>query len=145
MILVLHGPNLNLLGIREPDVYGKTTLEDINQGLLNQAAEKEVELEPFQSNSEGELVDQIQRGLKDEIEGIIINPGALTHYSIAVRDALAALKIPIIEVHLSNIYQREEFRHKSVTAPVVTGQISGLGAEGYYMALEKLVQLINEI
>ena len=145
MILVLHGPNLNLLGIREPDVYGKTTLEDINQGLLNQAAEKEVELEPFQSNSEGELVDQIQRGLKDEIEGIIINPGALTHYSIAVRDALAALKIPIIEVHLSNIYQREEFRHKSVTAPVVTGQISGLGAEGYYLALEKLVQLINEI
>ena len=145
MILVLHGPNLNLLGAREPDVYGKTTLEDINQGLLNQAAEKEIDLETFQSNSEGKLVDEIQRGLNEEIDGIIINPGALTHYSIAVRDALAALKIPIIEVHLSNIYQREEFRHKSVTAPVVTGQISGLGAEGYYLALEKLAQLINEV
>ena len=141
MILVLHGPNLNLLGVREPDVYGKTTLEDINQELLAQADDKDVTLETFQSNSEGELVDQIQRGLKEDITGIIINPGALTHYSIAVRDALAALEIPIIEVHLSNIYQREEFRHKSVTAPVVTGQISGLGAAGYYLALQRIMQL----
>ena len=138
MILVVHGPNLNLLGVREPDVYGTTTLEDINQQLSNKASEMGIELETFQSNSEGEIVDQVQRGLSEEVEGIIINPGALTHYSIALRDALAALDIPIIEVHLSNIYKREEFRHKSVTAPVVTGQISGLGADGYYLALEKV-------
>ena len=131
MILVVHGPNLNLLGVREPDVYGTTTLEDINQQLLTLAEEKGIEIETFQSNSEGEIVDQVQRGLEDEIEGIIINPAALTHYSIALRDALSALQIPIIEVHLSNIYKREEFRHKSVTAPVVTGQISGLGVDGY--------------
>ncbi|MGM0501820.1 MAG: type II 3-dehydroquinate dehydratase [Bacillota bacterium] len=141
MILVLHGPNLNLLGQREPEVYGTTTLEDVNQQLIEQAAELEVELETFQSNSEGELVDQIQRGL-EEVEGIIINPAAFTHYSIALRDALAALEVPIIEVHISNVYQREEFRHKSVTAPVVTGQISGLGVEGYYLALQKLATLI---
>ena len=142
MILVLHGPNLNLLGQREPEVYGTTTLDDINQKLLAQAREKNIELETVQSNYEGELVEQIQRGLKDDIEGIIINPAAFTHYSIALRDALAALEIPIIEVHLSNIYQREEFRHKSVTAPVVTGQISGLGVDVYYLALDKLVSLI---
>lgn len=144
MILVVHGPNLNLLGVREPDVYGTTTLEDINQHLWTLAEEKGVEIETFQSNSEGAIVDQIQRGLQKEIAGIIINPAALTHYSIALRDALAALTIPIIEVHLSNIYQREEFRHESVTAPVVTGQISGLGADGYYLALEKMVDLLKE-
>mgnify|MGYP006302843815 CR=1 FL=1 len=144
MILVVHGPNLNLLGVREPDVYGTTTLEDINQQLLTLAEEKGIEIETFQSNSEGEIVDQVQRGLEDEIEGIIINPAALTHYSIALRDALSALQIPIIEVHLSNIYKREEFRHKSVTAPVVTGQISGLGVDGYYLALEQMVDLLNE-
>ncbi|MBM7555212.1 type II 3-dehydroquinate dehydratase [Halanaerobacter jeridensis] len=141
MILVVHGPNLNLLGVREPDVYGTTTLEDINQKLSNEASEMGIELESFQSNSEGEIVDQVQRGVSEEVEGIIINPGALTHYSIALRDALAALDIPIIEVHLSNIYKREKFRHKSVTAPVVTGQISGLGADGYYLALEKISNL----
>ena len=144
MILVVHGPNLNLLGVREPDVYGTTTLEDINQQLLTLAEKKGIEVETFQSNSEGKLVDQIQRGLQKEITGIIINPAALTHYSIALRDALAALAIPIIEVHLSNIYQREEFRHKSVIAPVVTGQISGLGADGYYLALKKMINLLNE-
>lgn len=142
MILVVHGPNLNLLGVREPDVYGKTTLEDINQQLSAIAEEKDVEVKFVQSNREGELIDRVQQGLQEEIEGIIINPAAFTHYSIALRDALAALEIPIIEVHLSNIYKREEFRHKSVIAPVVTGQISGFGANSYYLALEELTRLI---
>jgi len=143
LILVAHGPNLNLLGVREPDVYGKTTLEDINQQLSAIAAEEEVELKIVQSNKEGELIDRVQQGLQEEIEGIIINPAAFTHYSIALRDALAALEIPIIEVHLSNIYKREEFRHKSVIAPVVTGQISGFGANSYYLALKELTSLIS--
>jgi 3-dehydroquinate dehydratase-2 len=142
LILVVHGPNLNLLGVREPDVYGKTTLEDINQQLSAIAEEKDVEVKFVQSNREGELIDRVQQGLQEEIEGIIINPAAFTHYSIALRDALAALEIPIIEVHLSNIYKREEFRHKSVIAPVVTGQISGFGANSYYLALEELTRLI---
>ena len=142
MILVLHGPNLNLLGTREPDVYGRTTLADINQQLRKKAEAAGVELEIIQSNGEKELVDAIQRSLSEDIEGIIINPAAYTHYSIAIRDALAACEIPIIEVHLSNIYQREEFRHKSVTAPVVKGQISGFGVKSYYLGFDAMLDLI---
>ncbi|WP_408954664.1 type II 3-dehydroquinate dehydratase [Natroniella sp. ANB-PHB2] len=143
MILVLHGPNLNLLGTREPDVYGLETLEDINQELQRIATENDLALETFQSNSEGELVDRIQQSIVEEVEAIIINPAAYTHYSIAIRDALAAVEVPIIEVHLSNIYQREEFRHKSVVSPVVTGQIAGFGANSYILALQQALTLIG--
>ncbi len=142
MILVLHGPNLNLLGTREPDVYGTKTLADINQKLRKKAEAAGVELEIIQSNGEKQLVDAIQRSLTEDIEGIIINPAAYTHYSIAIRDALAACEIPIIEVHLSNIYQREKFRHKSVIAPVVKGQISGFGVKSYYLAFAAMLDLI---
>ncbi len=134
-ILVLHGPNLNLLGRREPEVYGKLTLPDVNAMLTAKAAELDLEIEFVQTNHEGVLVDAIQSA-----EGcygcIIINPAALTHYSVAVRDALAGVSVPAIEVHLSNIYSREEFRHHSVTAPVTVGQIAGFGAQSYVLALQ---------
>lgn len=134
-ILVLHGPNLNLLGRREPEVYGKLTLPDVNAMLTAKAAELDLEIEFMQTNHEGVLVDAIQSA-----EGcygcIIINPAALTHYSVAVRDALAGISVPAIEVHLSNIYNREEFRHHSVTAPVTVGQIAGFGAQSYVLALQ---------
>ena len=134
-ILVLHGPNLNLLGRREPDVYGKLTLPDVNAMLTAKAAELDLEIEFVQTNHEGVLVDAIQSA-----EGcygcIIINPAAFTHYSVAVRDALAGVSVPAIEVHLSNIYSREEFRHHSVTAPVTVGQIAGFGAQSYVLALQ---------
>ncbi|MCK8826643.1 type II 3-dehydroquinate dehydratase [Natroniella acetigena] len=143
MILVLHGPNLNLLGTREPDVYGLQTLADINEELQRIASENDIGLETFQSNSEGELVDRIQQSIAEEVEAIIINPAAYTHYSIAIRDALAAVEVPIIEVHLSNIYQREEFRHKSVISPVVTGQIAGFGVASYILALQQVLRLID--
>ena len=134
-ILVLHGPNLNLLGRREPEVYGKLTLPDVNAMLTAKAAELDLEIEFVQTNHEGVLVDAIQSA-----EGcygcIIINPAALTHYSVAVRDALAGISVPAIEVHLSNIYNREEFRHHSVTAPVTSGQIAGFGAQSYVLALQ---------
>ncbi len=143
MILVIHGPNLNLLGEREPDVYGKRTLEDINQTLRAIAAENNKTVEIMQSNYEGEIIDVIQAARREEVGAIIINPGAFTHYSIAIRDALAAVEIPVIEVHLSNIYQREEFRHKSVIAPVATGQISGFGTDSYRLAMQQAIQLIK--
>ena len=134
-ILVLHGPNLNLLGRREPEVYGKLTLPDVNAMLAAKAAEMDLEIEFMQTNHEGVLVDAIQSA-----EGcygcIIINPAAFTHYSVAVRDALAGVSVPAIEVHLSNIYSREEFRHHSVTAPVTVGQIAGFGAQSYVLALQ---------
>ena len=134
-ILVLHGPNLNLLGRREPEVYGKLTLPDVNAMLTAKAAELDLEIEFVQTNHEGVLVGAIQSA-----EGcygcIIINPAALTHYSVAVRDALAGISVPAIEVHLSNIYNREEFRHHSVTAPVTVGQIAGFGAQSYVLALQ---------
>ncbi len=140
-ILVIHGPNLNLLGKREPNIYGKLTLDAINDKMTEKAKEMGAQLTFLQSNYEGVIVDAIQQA-----EGcyacIIINAAAFTHYSIAIRDALAAVSVPGIEVHLSNIYKREEFRHHSVIAPVVQGQISGFGAQSYLLALEAASHII---
>ena len=140
-ILVLHGPNLNMLGKREPEVYGALTLEQLNAELAAQAAKLGVAVECRQTNHEGILVDMIQAA-DGAYDCIIINPAAFTHYSIAVRDALAAISTPAIEVHLSNIYRREEFRHHSVTAPVTVGQIAGFGSQGYILALYAAVDII---
>ncbi|MBN4076471.1 type II 3-dehydroquinate dehydratase [Gemmatimonas aurantiaca] len=134
-ILVINGPNLNLTGTREPEVYGSQTLEQINEEIRSRAALLNIEITFFQSNSEGELIDTIHSA-KESFNAIIINPGGLTHYSISLRDALIAADLPTIEVHLSNIHAREEFRSKSVIADIVIGQISGLGATGYFAALE---------
>lgn len=136
--LLIHGPNLNTLGKREPAIYGTTTLEQINAALVERAAASGAEVRCCQSNHEGDLIDFIQVEGWDAA-GIIINPGALTHYGLALRDALASLNAPIIEVHLSNVYRREPFRHTSVVAPVATGQIAGLGWRGYLLALEWLL------
>jgi 3-dehydroquinate dehydratase II len=141
-ILVLHGPNLNMLGRREPGIYGSTTLEEIDAALVERAEAAGVGLLSVQSNHEGALVDVLQEE-GWTAAGIIINPGALTHYGLSLRDALAALSAPIVEVHLSNVYKREPFRHTSVVAPVVTGQIAGLGWRGYLLALEWLLEQLN--
>lgn len=135
-ILVLHGPNLNLLGVREPEIYGRTTLSDIHARLEARAQAAGVRLESFQSNHEGELVDRIQAAMEEGIDFILINPGAYTHTSVALRDALAAVSIPFIEVHLSNIHAREPFRHHSYLSDRAVGVICGLGAYGYEAALE---------
>jgi 3-dehydroquinate dehydratase-2 len=137
-ILVLHGPNLNLLGKREPQVYGVTTLDEINRLLQREAQNLGVTVECLQSNHQGVLLDAIQAAMGKH-QGILINAGAYTHTSIAIRDALAGVKIPTVEVHLSNIYQRENFRHHSYIAPVAVGQISGFGAESYRLGLQALV------
>ena len=134
-ILVLHGPNLNLLGEREPQHYGKQTLEDINQALKSIASAKSIQLETMQSNSETDLVNKIQSLSKDKFDFLIINPAAFTHTSVAMRDALSAVKVPFIEVHLSNVYAREPFRHHSYFSDIAVAVISGLGAEGYVAAL----------
>ncbi len=134
-ILVLHGPNLNLLGEREPQHYGKQTLEDINQALKNIASAKSIQLETMQSNSEADLVNKIQSLSKEKFDFLIINPAAYTHTSVAMRDALSAVKVPFIEVHLSNVYAREPFRHHSYFSDIAVAVISGLGAEGYEAAL----------
>ena len=134
-ILVLHGPNLNLLGEREPQHYGKQTLEDINQVLKTMASAKAIKLETMQRNSEGDLVNKIQSLHKDKIDFLIINPAAYTHTSVAMRDALSAVKVPFIEVHLSNVYAREPFRHHSYFSDIAVAVISGLGADGYIAAL----------
>ena len=134
-ILVLHGPNLNLLGEREPQHYGKQTLEDIDQVLKSIATSKSIKLETMQSNNEGDLVNKIQSLRKDKVDFLIINPAAYTHTSVAMRDALSAVKVPFIEVHLSNVYAREPFRHHSYFSDIAVAVISGLGADGYIAAL----------
>ena len=143
-ILVMNGPNLNLLGTREPEIYGSLTLADIHERLRQRANEADLDIEFMQSNHEGVLVDAIQRASRT-VDYIILNAGAFTHYSIALRDAIAAVNVPVIEVHLSNIHQREEFRHKSVIAPVVLGQIAGFGAESYMAALEIIIWRMGDM
>ena len=138
-ILVLHGPNLNLLGTREPEVYGHATLADIDQDIATLAAELGVRVESFQSNHEGALIDRLHAAASEGIDGILINPGAYTHTSIALRDALAAVSIPTVEVHLSNIHARESFRRRSHIAPVVIAQVAGFGVTSYALALRGLV------
>jgi 3-dehydroquinate dehydratase-2 len=137
-ILVLHGPNLNLLGHREPGIYGRETLDSISQSLQDAAVQLGVQLESFQSNHEGALVDAIH-GAMGVQDGLLINPGAYTHTSVAIRDAIAAVALPTVEVHLSNVYRRESFRHHSYIAPVAVGQISGFGAFSYVLGLRALV------
>jgi 3-dehydroquinate dehydratase-2 len=141
-ILVLHGPNLNLLGEREPEIYGRTTLAEIDAGLKEQAAKRGATVDCFQSNHEGELIDRIQAARRTH-RAIIVNPGGLTHTSVALRDALAASDLPVVEVHLSNIHAREEFRQRSLVAGIALGQISGLGARGYGLALEALLDRLG--
>jgi 3-dehydroquinate dehydratase-2 len=138
-ILVIHGPNLNLLGSREPDIYGTTTLEEINGDLTSAAKEWGAEVEFFQSNYEGALVDRIQES-QSWADGILINPGGLTHTSVTLRDALAATDLPIVEVHLSNIFAREEFRRSSFVSPISLGVISGFGPMGYGLGLNALLE-----
>jgi 3-dehydroquinate dehydratase-2 len=142
-VLVLQGPNLNLLGMREPEVYGATTLQQIHDHLQQVASQLQIHLETFQSNSEGTLIDRIHAAKQDKVQFILINPGAFTHTSVAIRDALAGVSIPFIEVHLSNIYQRESFRHHSFLSDIAVGVICGLGAHGYELALRAAHQRLS--
>jgi len=147
-IKVIHGPNLNLLGVREVNIYGPMKLEEINKNLEMAAKQNGFEVEFFQSNHEGDIVDAIQESLRDGTNGILINPAALTHYSIAIRDAISALRsvpIPVVEVHMSNIYAREDFRKKSLISDVVAGSISGFGPFSYHLGLIALMQILNEL
>jgi 3-dehydroquinate dehydratase-2 len=143
-VVVIQGPNLNMLGHREQNIYGPMKLEDIHKQMEGFAKQNGVEIEFFQSNLEGEIVDRLQECM-GEANGIIINPAAYTHTSIAIRDAISAIQIPTIEVHLSNIHAREEFRKTSLTAPVCAGQISGFGPFSYHMAMVGVIQIINEV
>ena len=143
-IAVIQGPNLNMLGIREQHIYGSMSLEQIHEQLKSAAAQNGIELEFFQSNLEGEIVDRIQECL-GTVDGIMINPAAYSHTSIAIKDALSAVSMPVVEVHISNIYKREEFRQKSITAGASTGVISGFGPFGYHMGLIALMQIIAEL
>ncbi|WP_353932135.1 type II 3-dehydroquinate dehydratase [Okeanomitos corallinicola TIOX110] len=142
-LLVLHGPNLNLLGQREPGIYGSLTLEDINRLLMAEALRLEVKVATLQSNHEGVLLDAIHGSLGQH-QGIVINAGAYTHTSVALRDAIAAVNLPTVEVHLSNIYRREDFRHHSYIAPAVVGQISGFGVQSYLLGLQALVHHLKK-
>lgn len=143
-IAVIQGPNLNMLGIREQHIYGNITLDQIHEQLNNAAVQNGVELEFFQSNFEGEIVDRVQECL-GTVDAIMINPAAYSHTSIAIKDALSAVNMPVVEVHISNIYKREEFRQKSITAGASTGVITGFGGFGYHLALISLIQMLNEI
>ena len=138
-ILILHGPNLNLLGTREPDVYGSLTLDEINDRLAKSGLELGVEVCSFQSNSEGALIDSLHDA-RDWAAGVVFNPGAYTHTSVALRDAIQAIGIPVVEVHLSNVYAREEFRQKSLLAPVCSGKITGFGWRSYLLGLRSLIE-----
>lgn len=140
-VLVIHGPNLNLLGEREPEIYGRTTLADIDAQLNQLGREMGFFVETFQSNGEGEIVDRIQQA-RGNIDVLIINPAAYTHTSVAIRDAIAALDVPVVEVHLSNLYRREPFRHHSTIADIVTARIMGFGATGYSLALRAARELV---
>ena len=143
-ILVLHGPNLNLLGVREPEHYGNLTLADIDHKLQTLAQENNIALESFQSNAEADLVAKIQSLATSKVDFIIINPAAFTHTSVSIRDAISAVKVPFIEVHLSNVYARESFRHHSYFSDIAVGVISGLGAEGYYAAFNFVVKRLSK-
>ena len=142
-LAVIHGPNLNMLGLREPEIYGTTNLEMLNQDLRKKAEELDLELEIMQSNHEGEIVDFLHQNY-EELAGLVINPGGLTHTSVVLRDALASVRLPVIEVHISNIHRREEFRKKSITAEAAVGQITGLGVYGYLLALEGLKNVLRK-
>jgi 3-dehydroquinate dehydratase-2 len=141
-VLVIHGPNLNLLGTREPEVYGSATLAEINERLEQRAQELDIQIEAYNSNHEGEIVDKIADA-GSIADAIIINPAAYTHTSVAIRDVISAVALPTVEVHLSNIHAREEFRRTSLIAPVVTGQIAGFGADSYLLALEAVALLLK--
>lgn len=143
-ILVINGPNLNMLGIRKKEIYGINTLDDICKNISKEAKKLECNVDFYQSNTEGELVTIIQKAL-NTYDGLIINPGAYTHYSIAIRDAIESVNLPCIEVHISNIYKREEFRHSSVISPVCVGQICGLGEQGYILALQALYFILKGV
>ena len=143
-LLVINGPIINFLGIREKGIYGEENYDYLLSTLEAKAMELDIKVDVFQSNHEGAIIDRIQEAYSDGTNGIIINPGAFTHYSYAIRDALASIQLPKLEVHISNVYKREEFRHHSVTAPVCNGQLAGLGLKGYLYAMEARVDMINE-
>ncbi|ROR27141.1 3-dehydroquinate dehydratase [Mobilisporobacter senegalensis] len=142
-ILVLNGPNINFLGIREKGIYGNKDYNHLLEQLEAKGRLENITIDTFQSNGEGEIIDRIQQAYLDGTNGIIINPGAYTHYSYAIRDALASIEMPKIEVHISNIHTREEFRHHSVTAPVCNGQIAGFGLHGYLLAIDAILEILK--
>lgn len=141
-LLLLNGPNLNLLGKREPDVYGSTTLKQLEEKIVALGMSNDTEIVCFQSNHEGEIIDKLHEANETFMDGIIFNPGAFTHYSYAIRDAIAGIQVPVVEVHISNVHSREQFRHTSVIAPVAVGQIVGLGMIGYELAFRALREII---